>query len=272
MRNIVLCALLGLAGIPAQAQWLNYLPPGTPLNADGTANLSAPAPKAPDGKPDLTGVWHMSRGLDGGIAGGSENATTLAPHDSYSNNIFKDMKPEDYPERPEAAKIRIARMSTGIRPSPTLYCLPSGMPVNAMVNEVMKFVQTPKITMILYELDGTYRQIYTDGRKLPVDPTPSWLGYSIGHWDGDTFVVETIGFNDRTWLDITGHSHSEAMRLTERYRRLDYGHLEIEMTFDDPKMYTRPFSIKFYHQLQAGSDIMESYCNENERDRDHLRK
>ncbi len=270
MRALPALFCLGLA-IPAPAQWLNYFPPGTPMTADGKPDLSAPAPHAPDGKPDLTGVWHISRATAADRARMATAATTLDPYDAYSNNIFKDMKPEDYPERPAAVKLRTERMSTGIRPSPTLYCLPMGLPVNNLVNEVVKFVQAPTITMVLYEVDGTYRQIHTDGRKLPEDPTPSWLGYSTGHWDGDTLVVESNGFNDRTWLDSSGHPHSEALHLTERYRRRDFGHLDVEMTFDDPVMYTRPFTIRFTHQLLPGTDILESYCNENEKDRAHLK-
>jgi hypothetical protein len=124
--------------------------------------------------------------------------------------------------------------------------------------------------VILLEADSAFRQIYTDGRKLPPDPQPSWLGYSVGKWEGDTLVVETVGFNDKTWLDAIGHPHSEDMRLIERYRRRDFGHLDVDITVDDPKMYTRPFTIKVTHLLQADSDILEYFCAENEKDRPHM--
>ena len=142
--------------------------------------------------------------------------------------------------------------------------------VATLLSEVTKIVQTPGLTMMMLELDNTYRQIYTDGRKLPVDPNPSWLGYSVGRWVGDTLAIETNGFNDRAWLDVIGHPRSEAMRMTERYRRRDFGHMDVEITFDDPKMYTKPFTIKTTHLLEADSDILEYFCIENEKDRAHI--
>ena len=266
MRNLLVCSLLAIMGSLAHAQWLNYRPPGTPVTPNGLPDLSAPAPHAPNGKPDLTGTWHLMprvqrTGTDG---------TSLDPVDSYSTNIFRDFKPEDIPERLAAVQLREQRMKNGVRANPTLFCLPMGIPVNNLVNEVVKFVQAPSIIMVVHEVDGSYRQIYTDGRKLPADMQPSWLGYSTARWEGDTLVVETAGFNDRTWLDFVGHPHSEALHLTERYRRRDFGHLDVEMTFDDPAMYTKPFTIKFTHLLQAESDILESFCNENEKDRAHM--
>ena len=145
-----------------------------------------------------------------------------------------------------------------------------GIPTNNLVVEVVKFIQAPKEIVVIHEVDGSYRQIYTDGRPLPADMQPSWLGYSTARWVDDTLVVETEGFNDRTWLDFIGHPHSESLHLTERYRRRDYGHMDVEMTFNDPAMYTRPFTIKFTHLLAADSDILEAYCSENEKDRAHM--
>jgi hypothetical protein len=125
----------------------------------------------------------------------------------------------------------------------------------------------------LYEIDGTQRQIYIDGRELPREVAqPSWLGYTAGKWERDTLVVESAGFNDKTWLDLIGHPHSEALRVVERYRRRDFGHLDVEMTFDDPQMYTKPFTIKFTEELLADSDVFEHFCNENEKDRTHIRQ
>jgi hypothetical protein len=268
MQKALLCTAFIFLGVTAQAQWLNYRAAGTPATPDGKVNLSAPAPRAPDGKPDLTGVWHLQT---------TRQETSLTPslaptqgEGSYFGNIFRDMKPEDVPEKPEAAKIRAERMKSGTRPNPSVFCLPMGIPVNNFVAEVVKFVQAPKEIMVIHEVDGSYRQIYTDGRPLPKDMSPSWLGYSTAHWDDDTLVVETEGFNDRTWLDMIGHSHSEALHLTERYHRRDYGHMDVEMTFNDPVMYMRPFTIKFTHALIPDSDILEAYCNENEKDRAHI--
>jgi hypothetical protein len=268
MPKALLCTAFVFLGVTAQAQWLNYRTAGTPATPDGNVDLSAPAPRAPDGKPDLTGVWHLQT---------TRQETSLTPVPtpaqggvSYTNNIFRDVKPEDVPEKPEAANLRAERMKSGTRPNPSVFCLPMGIPVNNFVVEVVKFIQAPKEIVVIYEVDGSYRQIYTDGRPLPKDMSPSWLGYSTAHWDGDTLVVETEGFNDRTWLDMIGHSHSEALHLTERYHRRDYGHMDVEMTFNDPVMYTRPFTIKFTHALIPDSDILEAYCNENEKDRGHI--
>jgi hypothetical protein len=268
MQKALLCTAFVFLGVTAQAQWLNYRAAGTPATPDRKVNLSAPAPRAPDGKPDLTGVWHLQT---------TRQETSLTPSltptqegGSYSNNIFRDTTPEDVLEKPEAAKLRAERMKSGTRPNPSVFCLPMGIPVNNFLVEVVKFIQAPKEIVVIYEVDGSYRQIYTDGRPLSKDMSPSWLGYSTARWDGDTLVVETEGFNDRTWLDMIGHSHSEALHLTERYHRRDYGHMDVEMTFNDPVMYTRPFTIKFTHALIPDSDILEAYCNENEKDRAHI--
>ena len=153
---------------------------------------------------------------------------------------------------------------------PSLNCLPWGVPASTLFAPVHKIVQTPGLIVIMLEVDsGATRQIYTDGRKLPVDPDPLWYGYSVGKWEGDTLVVETAGFNDKSWLDSMGHPHSEAMRVVERYRRRDFGHLDVEITIDDPKMYIKPFTIKVTHLLQADMDILEYFCAENEKDRLH---
>jgi hypothetical protein len=268
MQKALSCTAFVLLGVTVQAQWLNYRAAGTPATPDGKVNLSAPAPRAPDGKPDLTGVWHLQT-----MRQETSLTPALAPAQeggSYTNNIFRDVTPKDVPEKPAAAKLRAERMKSGTRPNPSVFCLPMGIPVNNFLVEVVKFIQAPKEIVIIHEVDGSYRQIYTDGRPLPKDMSPSWLGYSTAHWDGDTLVVETEGFNDRTWLDMIGHSHSEALHLTERYDRRDYGHMDVEMTFNDPVMYTRPFTIQFTHTLIPDSDILEAYCNENEKDRAHL--
>ncbi len=262
----------------SQAQWLNYRATGTPTTNDGKVNLAAPAPRMADGKPDLSGVWHHQNENNGNRQEGL--TTSSAPGEpvrlagqpggpGYTGNILRDAKGEKI-ETPLAIKVREARMKDGNRPNPSVFCLPWGIPVNNLVPEVTKFIQAPKELIALYEVENSYRQIYLDGRPLPEDMNPSWLGYSTGHWDGDTLVVETEGFNDRTWLDMSGHSHGEKLHLTERYHRRDYGHMDVEMTFNDPEFYTKPFSIKFTHALTPDSDILEAYCNENEKDRAHI--
>jgi hypothetical protein len=173
--------------------------------------------------------------------------------------------------RPAAAEI-FRRNAASRDPADVCNGIP-GIPVVDLLSEPMKIVQAPRLSVIMYEVGNLHRQIYTDGRGLPKEfDLPAYLGYSAGHWEGDTLVVETAGFNDKTTLDAIGHPHSEALRLTERFHRRDFGHLDLEMTFDDPQMYTRPFTIKVPHDLLADSDIFESFCNDNEKDRSHLGK
>ena len=270
-------ALLVLTGV-AEAQWLNYPDPRIPRTADGKADLTAVAPRAFDGKPDLSGVWHVQaesleekRRLFGPNVGvitvpGMEPTTTS----KYGTDVLVDYRPGEIVMTPQAEALYMRR-SQGKELSPTEQCLPAGVPRATLLSEVHKIVQTPGLIIVMHELDGGMsRQIYTDGRPLPEDPTPSWLGYSVGRWEGDTLVVDTIGFNDRTWLDSRGHPRSEAMHINEKYRRRDVGHLDVEITIDDSKSYTRPFTFKVTHLLQADSDILEYVCNENEKDRAHM--
>ena len=170
--------------------------------------------------------------------------------------------------RPETAEIFRKRIPGE---SPVSQCMPQGIP-KADIHSYAPFkvVQTPGVIAILYEIDGTFRQIYTDGRKLPVDPQPAWIGYSVGRWEGDTLVVDAAGFNDKSWLDMAGHPHSEALHVQERFHRRDFGHMDLEATIDDPKMYTKPFTIKVTEILQADSDVLENVCLENEKDRLHM--
>ncbi len=271
-RLLVLFALVCTA---APAQWLNYPTPGIPRTPDGKPDLTAPAPRAADGKPDLSGVWHvrptslaeMKRIFGDNIGTGNVPGMEIDTISKYALNILLDFKPTESPMRPAAAEIFRGR-APGSNPADR--CLPIGIPDAGLVSEPNKIVQSPKLTVILYESDGTHRQIYTDGRELPKEfEQPAWLGYSAGKWAGDTLVVETAGFNDKTWLDLSGRPHSEALRVVERYRRRDFGHLDVEMTFDDPQMYTKPFTIKFTEDLLADEDIFEYFCNENEKDRVH---
>lgn len=276
MRSQLPWVLLAILGNGAYAQWLNYPAPGTPRTRDGKPNLTAPAPRAANGKPDLSGVWRVEATPleeQKRVFGDDIEKLTVPGMErdkisKYALNILADFKPEDSPMRPEAAAV-LRRRSQEDRPSAR--CLPAGIPMATLFAEVQKIVQTPGLIVIMLELDSAHRQIYTDGRKLPSDPEPLWLGYSVGKWEGDTLVVETAGFNDKSWLDGMGHPHSEAMRVVERYRRRDFGHLDEEITIDDPKMYTRRFTIKATHLLQADSDILEYFCAENEKDRIHIR-
>jgi hypothetical protein len=276
-RALVLVVMLAAGGLGcAHGQWLNYRNPQTPRTPDGRPNLSAPPPRTRDRKPDLSGVWHvqpsglaeMKRlfgdGVDKIDVPGME-ADTIS---KYAVNILLDFKPEESPMRPAAAEILRQRRGDSI---PSKSCLPIGIPLDTMVSEVSKVIQTPGLIVIMLENDSAVRQIYTDGRKLPSDPSPSWFGYSVGKWEGNTLVVDTVGFNDKSWLDVMGHPHSEAMHLRERYSRRDFGHMDVETTVDDPVMYTRPFTVKVTHELQVDSDILEYICAENEKDNRHIK-
>jgi hypothetical protein len=277
-----LWVLFAILSTGAPAQWLNFPTPGTPRTRDGKPNLAAPAPRAADGKPDLSGVWMHEltsvaemRRLYGAMIDAAVKVDVpgmeIGTQHKYAFNILVDFKPAESPMRPEAAE-RMRHLGAE-RTSGNVCASVAGIPLADLLSEPMKIVQSPRMSIVLYEAGNTHRQIYSDGRGLPKEfDYPAFLGYSIGHWERDVFVVETAGFNDRTPLDLLGHPHSEALRITERFRRRDFGHLDVEMTFDDPKMYTRPFTIKVPHDLLADSDIFESFCDENEKDRAHLQK
>jgi hypothetical protein len=270
--------MLAGALLLAPGQWLNYPTPGTPRSADGKPNLSAKAPRAADGKPDLSGVWRTAYGspeenerlLGAGVKAFIEPGDDPSHFSKYFLNILVDFPAGASPMRPAAAEL-FRQNSERKSNSSSARCLPQGLPrtdINSYAP--FKIIQTPGVIAVLYEVDNTHRQIYTDGRPLPVEPQPAWGGYSIGRWEGDTLIVDALGFNDRTWLDSNGHPHSEALRLRERFHRRDFGHLDLTVTIDDPRMYTQPFTIKVTEDLLPDTDILESVCNENEKDLTHL--
>jgi len=277
-----LLVALSFLPIAAHAQWLNYSPPGVPRLKNGAPNLSAPAPHGPNGKPDLTGVWAHERTPTEefkrifGPAYEKESQSALIGMElesvhKYGYNVLLDFKPAEIPLKPEAQAV-IKRRAAERRVDNVCHG-EYGWPVAGLLAEPMKIVQAPKETMILYEVDNLHRQVFTDGRDFP--PTfefPAYLGYSIGRWDGDTFVVESRGFNDRTPIDAMGHPRSESMHVTERYHRRDFGHLDSEVTFDDPEMYTQKFTVKIGYNLVPDGDIFEMFCTQNEKDRVHMVK
>jgi len=281
LRFIRIAALV-LTPFSAWTQWLNYPPPGTPLTRDGKPDLSAPAPLALDGHPDLSGVWMhetttveelkrlFGHQLDDAIATSAPGMEIGTQH-KYGFDILADFKPGETAMRPEGQALYRQRLAA--RDSSKVCTVePLSFPYAGLLSEPIKIVQSPRETLILYELRNLHRQIFTDGRKLPNDfEFPAFLGYSVGHWEDDTLVIETAGFNDRTLLDAQGRVHSDALRTTERIRRRDFGHLDFETTLDDPKIYTRPFTLKIPHYLVADQDLFEMYC-ENEKDSQHMRK
>jgi len=252
MKASLIAVMTVALSVPLAAQWLNHPTPGIPRTPDGKMNRSAPAPRTPDGKPDLSGLWNK-----------------ISP--KYSRNIAADLKPEDI--QPWAKALVEQRTEDLGRDYMNIHCVPLGpgyvTAADSTGAEMMKIVQTPGL-IIMLNPDLTYRQIFLDRRALESAPNPTWMGYSVGHWDGDTLVVESFGFNDRTWLDHDGHPHTEALRMTERYRRRNFGSLEIEVTLSDPAVYARPWTVAVKAELAADTEMIEWVCNENSHGAEHL--
>ena len=248
--SIVLTAMV-LASAGISAQWLKYPTPGIPRTADGKPDLTAPAPRLPDGKPDLSGLWL--------VAG------------SYIGDITKDLEAGEGQFQPWAEQLYQQRGATESKDDPTGKCIVGGVPRSTAVPYPFKiFNTTSNVVVILYEAVHSFRQVFLDGRPLPKEPNPQWFGYSVGHWDGDTLVVESAGFNDNVWLDNFGHPATEQLRVTERFRRKDFGHLSVEVTIDDPKTYKKPWTVTMPLNFQADTELLEYMCPENEKDFDRL--
>lgn len=278
IREIVLGVVVAAVTGSIDAQWLNYPEPGTPTKRDGKPDLTAKAPRTANGKPDLSGVWQIAppepgeiERLYGPVGAGAVLGDDLRDMNKYFSNLFIDFKPGEEPIRPEAAAQTLRNQENIIAVSPVSHCLPYGLPNRYFNARPFKIFQTSHAIVMYFELDGAFRQIHTDGRELPVDPFPSWMGYSTAKWEGDTLVVNTAGFNDKTWLDVRGHPHSEALRVQERFRRRDFGHLDIEATVDDPVTLTKPVTVKFTVLLIPNSDVLENFCSEGERDQANMR-
>ena len=238
--------------VGASAQWDPYPWKRMPRTADGKVDLNAPAQRTPYGKPDLSGFWMPE------------------PEVKYLLNLAADIKPEDVPLTPWGRDIYNARIANNGKDHPGVSCLPSGIPEKDNIPDGLKLVQTEDLTLLLHESRTIYRQIFTDGRPLPKDPQPTWMGYSIGHWDKDTFVVETIGQNGKTWLDMRGLPGTETLRVTERFSRPKIGHMDIEVTIEDPKAYSKPWTVKLAWRLLPDAELIESICEENNRDPAHM--
>lgn len=263
MNARLLVAVLASAPM-LPAQWLDYPTAGVPKKLDGSPNLAAPARRAADGKPDLSGLWApvrrtpLNEGLDAQL-----NAT--GPFWDFGSVV-----PGGLPYRPWAAELRNKRFAEKSKDNPDVHCMPLGILQMDTHPFERRFVQTPGYLAILHERDMEYRQIFTDGRPLPEDPQPAWNGYSTGNWVGDTLVVETIGFRDDLWADYDGSPLTSAAKITERFRRPNFGSMELEMTVDDSKAYTRPWTAKINLELQLNSDLLEYVCLEGEKDSKHM--
>ena len=239
------------------AQWPSYPLSGAPRKADGTINMAAPAPKTADGKPDLSGVWNRATPPPGFTA--PRGTVGLVP---FQN--LPALLPDGLPLKPEAAEIRAKRLANNSKDHPDANCLPlHPFQLHSHI-QPRKLVQTPTELVMIYESNNGLRQVFMDGRTLPKDDVqPWWYGYSVGKWDGDTLVVESTGFRDDGWLDEQGTPGSDALKMTERLRRINYGTLEIEITVNDPKTFTKPWTVKLYQALMADTELIEFECAEN---------
>jgi len=243
--------LLGMSAL-APAQWFNLASKRIPRTKDGKVDMNAPAPRKADGNADLSGIW-------------------LADTPKYLQDLTTGLQPGDVVMQAWAEKVtaeRKAGLHAGEESDAN--CLPQGVPKINATPVPFKIIQDPELVVILYEAFGQYRQIFLDGRKLPEDPNPTWLGYSVGKWDGDTLVVDSTGFNGKAWLNQAGHPATEALHVTERFHRRDFGHLDMQVTIDDPKVYSKPWTNTEPMHLLADTEILEFVCNENEKDVRHL--
>lgn len=240
--------ILSLGTRPAVAQWIKVPEPVLPRAADGTPNLSAPAPRLPDGKPDLTGIWRSN-------------------DNTFVRDIAASLKPGDVPYQPWAKALFDARKDgSHSSEDPDAHCLPQGVPKINSVQYPWKLIQTPNSIVIIYETFNYWRQIFTDGREMNPDANPTWMGYSTGRWEGDTLVVHTRGFNGMAWLDQLGRPTTERLHVIERFRRPDFGRLSLDITIDDPGAYTKPWTVSQQVYLRPGWEPLEFICNENNRD------
>jgi hypothetical protein len=252
-RVVITGLVIAWAGAgTAEAQWDPFPWKNMPRTADGKIDLSAAARRASDGKPDLSGFWMP----DGSVR--------------HLLNLAADLKPGEVPLQPWAEAVYKERIENNGKDHPGVRCLPSGIPEKLNIPDGLKVVQTPDLIVFLYESRTIYRQVFLDGRPLPRDAQPTWMGYSVGRWEEDTLVVETIGQNGKTWLDMRGLPGTESLRVIERYSRPSMGRINIDVTIDDPKAYTKPWSVKLAWRLVPDTDLIESICEENNKDLPHM--
>jgi hypothetical protein len=262
-------AVVAASSVSLLAQWPSYPTRGVPKTPDGKPNLEAPAPRTVDGKPDFTGLWDNAWFHEGKIAPPPASPPGEPPASTFMNlgAGFKN----GLPFKPWAAALMNERRERGSKENPDANCLPMGLMQFHEQPQPRKIIQTPDVIVILYEGNSGIRQIFTDGRPSPKnDPQPWWYGYSVGKWEGDTLVVETTGFRDGGWLDIWGSPLTDAAKMTERFKRLNYGTLQVDVTIDDPKAYTEPFSVRVNQRIVLNTDLIEFICNENEKSVQHM--
>lgn len=252
-RMFLAClVVLGTWATTAEAQWEPFPWKNVPRLADGSVDMDAPARRTADGHPDLSGFWMPVQAV------------------KHLLDLSADLPPGSVPLRPWAQEVYQERIENNGKDHPGVRCWPSGIPEKNNIPDGLKIVQTPDLMIVLHESRTIYRQIFTDGRPLPRDAQPTWMGYSVGHWEGDTFIVETIGQNGKTWLDMRGLLATEELRVVERFTRPSIGRINIDVTIDDPKAYTKPWDVTLSWRLVPDTDLIESICEENNRDLPHM--
>ena len=274
MRRVLLgSVLIAIVSVPAVSigQWLRYPTADVPRKADGTPNLTAAAPRLPDGKPDFSGLWHVAVRNPCNAALNRFSGCTEIGGSPLARDLGVNL-PGGLPYQPWAAEIVKQRAADDSRDDPHVRCLPDNPPRHWGLPHLNKIVHTPKLLVVLYEVNAMYRQIFTDGRPLPEDPTPGWNGYSTARWEGDTLVVQTIGFRDSLWIDLHGSPMSDAAKMTERLRRPNYGTLEVEITVDDLKVYTQPWTVRMDQVIELDTDLIDEFCLENEKSYERMQR
>jgi hypothetical protein len=251
-RALLTTTIAGLLAATLSAQWDSYPFKNVPRTPDGKVDLKAPPPRTADGKIDLSGFWMPTNPV------------------KHLLNLAADLPAGSVPLQPWAEAVYKERIETNGKDHPGVRCWPSGIPEKLNIPDGLKLIQTPDVMIFLHESRTIYRQVFTDGRPLPKDPQPAWMGYSVGRWDRDTFIIETIGQNGKTWLDMRGLPGTEALKTTERYTRPTVGRILIDLTIDDPKAYTKPWNVQLSWSLQPDIELIESICEENNKDLPHM--
>jgi hypothetical protein len=265
---VIACVFAALIGAPTLGfgQWFRYPTDGIPRKPDGKPDLTAAAPRLPDGHPDLSGVWHAAQPRQCVNAAGQSTPCGIEIGGSpLGGNLGRNLPGGTLPYQPWAEKLFQERHAALSIDDPHVRCLPDNPPRAWTLPHLTKAVHGPKLLVLLYEVNAMYRQIFIDGRPQPVDPTPGWNGYSTAHWEHDTLVVETRGFRDGLWIDTGGSPMSDVAKMTERMRRPNYGTLDIELTVDDPKVYTRPWTVSLRQAIELDTELVDEFCLENEK-------
>jgi hypothetical protein len=273
--NLIICifAALIFASATGIAQWLRYPTDGIPRKADGKPDLTAPAPRLPDGKPDLSGLWHAAQARQCVNGRGESVPCGLEIGGSQlGGNLGRNLPGGKLPYQPWAEKLFNERHAAMSIDDPHVRCLPDNPPRHWTLPHLTKVVHTPKLLVMLYEVNAMYRQAFIDGRPFPADMNPTWNGYSVGHWEGDSLVVESRGFRDDLWADTWGSPMSDVAKMTEKFTRKNFGTMEIEVTIDDPKVYTKPFTVALNESLEPDTELVDEFCAEGEKDYERLQR